>query len=70
MYRHPMPIHEALPLLACVDMNRERAAMSTPKTAQIIEFPHREKPRPEVLVADCESWYHADEIRKDQAKRP
>lgn len=65
-----MPIHRALALLAFVDMNRERTAMSTQKTAQIIEFPRRAKPRPVAPVADYESWYHAEEIRNDQASRP
>ena len=44
--------------------------MSTEKTAQIIEFPRGSKPRPVAPVADYESWYHAEEIRKDQASRP
>jgi hypothetical protein len=43
--------------------------MSKQQSAQIIEFPRRPQPRPIPSVVDYESWYHADEIRKDQPGR-
>lgn len=44
--------------------------MSKQQSAQIIEFPRRPQPRPiPAIVVDYESWYHADEIRKDQPGR-
>lgn len=40
------------------------------QSAQIIEFPrHRRVQRDVPVIVDYESWYHAEEIRKDQATR-
>lgn len=47
----------------------EEQGMSKQQSAQIIEFPRRPQPRPVPSVMDYESWYHADEIRKDQPGR-
>ncbi len=47
----------------------EEQGMSKQQSAQIIEFPRRPQPRPTATVVDYESWYHADEIRKDQSGR-
>jgi hypothetical protein len=43
--------------------------MAQQQGAQIIEFPRSRRVQRDVpVVVDYESWYHAEEIRKDQSK--